>query len=81
MDANQKLDQLNEKVDRITTALLGDEKMGVEGLVSKVKKHEDELGEYDKLKHKGAGILAAVAVAAGIVVHAIEKFIESLMTK
>lgn len=50
---------LFKKLEDIEMALVGNEKLGVEGLVRRVDRHEEKLDEYESMKQKGVGMVAA----------------------
>ena len=63
-----------EKVDRILRALEGDEGLGVEGMVDKLGRIEEDVADLKKWKSQamawGAGIAAPVGGAVGWVASA-----------
>lgn len=52
---------------RIETALLGDEKMGLKGLVHKVGEHDEKFVELEAMKNKGKGMVFSAGIFMGLV--------------
>lgn len=55
----------NKKLDRLYTAVLGDQGANIEGLVQKVEKHDKWITLDKKVKTFGAGIAAASGTTYG----------------
>lgn len=64
------LEPILSSINRIEFALLGDDKMQIEGIVHKVKKHEKHVNNA----HKRAGILTGVSATAGVLLHQVWQY-------
>lgn len=55
--------EVKQTLGEIKTAITGDRKLGLEGLASKVDRHDDKIRQHDDLFLKySAGTIAATAV-------------------
>ena len=62
-----KLKEIGDSIGRIEAVLIGDRKYETKGLIHKVGEHEAKIKQFDDLKVKGTGILAALGFVGGIV--------------
>lgn len=72
---HEELQELNKKIDRIYNVLIGDDQMKIEGLVSKVQKHD----KYIQNQRLQVARLGGIATAAGVVGGLIVQFILRLL--
>jgi hypothetical protein len=72
---HEELQNMNKKIDRIYHVLIGDDEMKIEGLVSKVQKHD----KYIQNQRLQVARLGGIATAAGIVGGLIVQFILKLL--
>ena len=52
----------SQKIDRMYTALLGDEELGVEGIAQKVKKNSEDIRKINKKIVYTSGFFAGIVV-------------------
>ena len=57
----QQIKDLNDKIDKMYLAIVGDEELGVDGLADKVKKNSDYIEQDKKMKWTAAGIITAAS--------------------
>lgn len=71
--------KMSRSLQRIENALLGDEKMGLKGIVHKVSEHEEKFVEIEAIKNKGRGMVFTASVFMGLagagIVEAIKYFL------
>lgn len=72
---HEQLQDMNKKIDRIYNVLIGDDQMKIEGLVSKVQKHD----KYIQNQRLQVARLGGIATAAGIVGGLIVQFILKML--
>ena len=60
---HEELQNMNKKIDRIYHVLIGDDEMKIEGLVSKVQKHD----KYIQNQRLQVARFSGIATAAGVV--------------
>jgi hypothetical protein len=72
---HEQLQEMDKKIDRIYNVLIGDDEMKIEGLVSKVQKHD----KYIQNQRLQVARLGGIATAAGIVGGLIVQFILKLL--
>ena len=72
---HEELQNMNKKIDRIYHVLIGDDQMKIEGLVSKVQKHD----KYIQNQRLQVARLGGIATAAGVVGGLIVQFIIKLL--
>ena len=72
---HEELQNMNKKIDRIYHVLIGDDEMKIEGLVSKVQKHD----KYIQNQRLQVARLSGIAVTAGVVGGLIVQFILKLL--
>lgn len=72
---HEELQNMNKKIDRIYHVLIGDDEMKIEGLVSKVQKHD----KYIQNQRLQVARLSGIAVTAGVVGGLIVQFILRLL--
>lgn len=57
----QQIKDLNDKIDKMYLAIVGDEDLGVDGLADKVKKNSDYIESDKKMKWTAAGVITAAS--------------------
>jgi len=57
----QQIKDLNDKIDKMYLAIVGDEELGVDGLADKVKKNSDYIEQDKKMKWTAAGVITAAS--------------------
>ena len=57
----QQIKDLNDKIDKMYLAIVGDEELGVDGLADKVKKNEKYIEADKKMKWTAAGVITAAS--------------------
>ena len=72
---HEELQEMNKKIDRIYNVLIGDDQMKIEGLVSKVQKHD----KYIQNQRLQVARLGGIATAAGVIGGLIVQFILKLL--
>ena len=72
---HEELQELNKKIDRIYNVLIGDDQMKIEGLVSKVQKHDKYIQNQRLQVARLGGIATAAGVVGGLIVQFILKFL------
>lgn len=72
---HEQLQEMNKKIDRIYHVLTGDDEMKIEGLVSKVQKHD----KYIQNQRLQVARLGGIATAAGVVGGLIVQFILKML--
>jgi hypothetical protein len=72
---HEQLQDMDKKIDRIYNVLIGDDEMKIEGLVSKVQKHD----KYIQNQRLQVARLGGIATAAGVVGGLIVQFILKLL--
>ena len=72
---HEQLQDMNKKIDRIYNVLIGDDQMKIEGLVSKVQKHDKYIQNQRLQVARLGGIATAAGVVGGLIVQFILKFL------
>ena len=72
---HEQLQEMDKKIDRIYNVLIGDDQMKIEGLVSKVQKHDKYIQNQRLQVARLGGIATAAGVVGGLIVQFILKFI------
>ena len=72
---HEQLQEMDKKIDRIYNVLIGDNEMKIEGLVSKVQKHD----KYIQNQRLQVARLGGIATAAGVVGGLIVQFILKML--
>jgi hypothetical protein len=72
---HEELQNMNKKIDRIYHVLIGDDEMKIEGLVSKVQKHDKYISNQRLQVARLGGIATAAGVVGGLIVQLIIKMI------
>jgi hypothetical protein len=57
----KQIQELNEKLDKMYLAIVGDDELGVEGLADKVKANSKYIESDKKMKWTAAGIITAAS--------------------
>jgi len=72
---HEQLQGMEKKIDRIYNVLIGDDQMKIEGLVSKVQKHDKYINNQRLQVARLGGIATAAGVVGGLIVQLIIKLI------
>jgi hypothetical protein len=72
---HEQLQEMDKKIDRIYNVLIGDDQMKIEGLVSKVQKHDKYIQNQRLQVARLSGIAATAGVVGGLIVQLILKMI------
>lgn len=72
---HEQLQGMDKKIDRIYNVLIGDDQMKIEGLVSKVQKHDKYIQNQRLQVARFSGIATAAGVVGGLLVQLILKMI------
>lgn len=72
---HEQLQEMDKKIDRIYNVLIGDNEMKIEGLVSKVQKHDKYINNQRLQVARLGGIATAAGVVGGLIVQFILKFL------
>jgi len=72
---HEQLQEMDKKIDRIYNVLIGDDQMKIEGLVSKVQKHDKYIQNQRLQVARLSGIAANAGVIGGLIVQLILKMI------
>jgi hypothetical protein len=72
---HEQLQGMDKKIDRIYNVLIGDDQMKIEGLVSKVQKHDKYIQNQRLQVARLGGIATAAGVVGGLIVQLIIKMI------
>lgn len=72
---HEQLQEMDKKIDRIYNVLIGDNEMKIEGLVSKVQKHDKYIQNQRLQVARLGGIATAAGVVGGLIVQFILKFL------
>jgi hypothetical protein len=72
---HEQLQEMETKLDRIYNVLIGDDEMKIEGLVSKVQKHDKYIQNQRLQVARLSGIAATAGVIGGLIVQLILKAI------
>lgn len=72
---HEELQNMTKKIDRIYHVLIGDDEMKIEGLVSKVQKHDKYIQNQRLQVARLSGIAATAGVVGGLIVQLILKAI------
>jgi hypothetical protein len=72
---HEQLQEMDKKIDRIYNVLIGDDQMKIEGLVSKVQKHDKYIQNQRLQVARLSGIAATAGVIGGLIVQLILKMI------
>jgi len=72
---HEQLQEMDKKIDRIYNVLIGDDEMKIEGLVSKVQKHDKYIQNQRLQVARLGGIATAEGVVGGLIVQFILKLI------
>jgi len=72
---HEQLQGMDKKIDRIYNVLIGDDQMKIEGLVSKVQKHDKYIQNQRLQVARLGGIATAAGVVGGLLVQLILKMI------
>ena len=72
---HEQLQGMDKKIDRIYNVLIGDDQMKIEGLVSKVQKHDKYIQNQRLQVARLGGIATAAGVVGGLLVQLIIKMI------
>jgi hypothetical protein len=72
---HEQLQEMDKKIDRIYNVLIGDDEMKIEGLVSKVQKHDKYIQNQKLQVARLGGIATAAGVVGGLIVQFILKLI------
>ena len=72
---HEQLQEMDKKIDRIYNVLIGDDEMKIEGLVSKVQKHDKYIQNQRLQVARLSGIAATAGVVGGLIVQLILKML------
>ena len=72
---HEELQNMTKKIDRIYHVLIGDDEMKIEGLVSKVHKHDKYIQNQRLQVARLSGIAATAGVVGGLIVQLVLKAI------
>jgi hypothetical protein len=72
---HEQLQGMDKKIDRIYNVLIGDDQMKIEGLVSKVQKHDKYINNQRLQVARLGGIATASGIVGGLIVQLIIKMI------
>jgi hypothetical protein len=72
---HEQLQDMDKKIDRIYNVLIGDDEMKIEGLVSKVQKHDKYIQNQRLQVARLGGIATAAGVVGGLLVQFVLKFL------
>ena len=72
---HEQLQGMDKKIDRIYNVLIGDDQMKIEGLVSKVQKHDKYKNNQRLQVARLGGIATAAGIVGGLIVQLILKMI------
>jgi hypothetical protein len=72
---HEQLQDMDKKIDRIYNVLIGDDEMKIEGLVSKVQKHDKYIQNQRLQVARLSGIAATAGVIGGLIVQLVLKAI------
>ena len=72
---HEQLQEMDKKIDRIYNVLIGDDQMKIEGLVSKVQKHDKYIQNQRLQVARLGGIATAAGVVGGLIVQFVLKFL------
>ena len=72
---HEQLQEMDKKIDRIYNVLIGDDEMKIEGLVSKVQKHDKYIQNQRLQVARLSGIAATAGVVGGLIVQLVLKAI------
>lgn len=72
---HEQLQEMDKKIDRIYNVLIGDNEMKIEGLVSKVQKHDKYINNQRLQVARLGGIATAAGVVGGLIVQFFLKFL------
>jgi hypothetical protein len=72
---HEELQNMTKKIDRIYHVLIGDDEMKIEGLVSKVQKHDKYIQNQRLQVARLSGIAATAGVIGGLIVQLVLKAI------
>ena len=72
---HEQLQEMDKKIDRIYNVLIGDDQMKIEGLVSKVQKHDKYIQNQRLQVARLGGIATAAGVVGGLVVQLVLRLI------
>ena len=72
---HEQLQEMDKKIDRIYNVLIGDDQMKIEGLVSKVQKHDKYIQNQRLQVARLGGIATAAGIVGGLIVQLIIKLI------
>jgi hypothetical protein len=72
---HEQLQEMDKKIDRIYNVLIGDDQMKIEGLVSKVQKHDKYIQNQRLQVARLSGIAATAGVVGGLIVQLILKMV------
>jgi hypothetical protein len=72
---HEQLQDMDKKIDRIYNVLIGDDEMKIEGLVSKVQKHDKYIQNQRLQVARLGGIATAAGVVGGLIVQFVLKFL------
>jgi len=78
MEMSSRIDEISRKVDQMYCAIVGNEKLGQEGLVHRLQKLEDKVSEMEQIITKTKGYIAGAAgvgTVIGFLISSILKFI------
>ena len=72
---HEQLQEMDKKIDRIYNVLIGDDEMKIEGLVSKVQKHDKYIQNQRLQVARLGGIATAAGIIGGLIVQLILKML------
>ena len=72
---HELLQEMDKKIDCIYNVLIGDDQMKIEGLVSKVQKHDKYIQNQRLQVARLGGIATAAGIVGGLIVQLIIKMI------
>jgi hypothetical protein len=72
---HEQLQGMDKKIDRIYNVLIGDDQMKIEGLVSKVQKHDKYIQNQRLQVARLGGIATAAGVVGGLIVQLVLRLI------
>jgi hypothetical protein len=72
---HEQLQEMDKKIDRIYNVLIGDDQMKIEGLVSKVQKHDKYIQNQRLQVARLGGIATAAGVVGGLIVQLVLRLI------
>lgn len=72
---HEQLQEMDKKIDRIYNVLIGDDQMKIEGLVSKVQKHDKYINNQRLQVARLGGIATAAGIVGGLIVQLIIKLL------